>query len=160
LEKINKKAKKLADLLEKVTAIPLIIVGGVMFSIVIIGTFYRYVLNSTLTWVPEMSRYFLVWLTLLGSVVALGKEEHVSVTFFYKKLPNKIKIIFDIIKYLLVGYFSYVLLTAGMKFADTTYVGTFTKIPGRITRSILPISGGLMLIISFHKLLKIIKNKN
>ena len=131
-----------------------------MIIINTVGVFYRYVLNSTLTWVPEMSRYFLVWLTLLGSVVALGKEEHVSVTFFYKKLPNKIKIIFDIIKYLLVGYFSYVLLTAGMKFADATYVGTFTKIPGRITRSILPISGGLMLIISFHKLLKIIKNKN
>ncbi|MFN2363784.1 MAG: TRAP transporter small permease, partial [Halarsenatibacteraceae bacterium] len=103
-------------------------------------------------WVPELSRYMLIWLTLLGTVIALDKEEHVSVSFFYNKLHPTIKYILNIVKYILIGYFAYVLLTAGIQFADTRYVGTFTGVSGTIPRSILPISGGLLLMITLKKL--------
>lgn len=130
-----------------------------LFMIVIntIGVFYRYVLANPLPWVPELSRYSLIWLTILGAVVALYKEEHVSITILYNKFPLKLKTILNIIKYILIGYFSYILIIAGVQYADTGYVGTFTGISGTYPRAIIPISGGLFLVISLQKLVNEVK---
>jgi len=113
LEKINKKAKKLADLLEKVTAIPLIIVGGVMFSIVIIGTFYRYVLNSPLLWAETAARYLMIWLALVAASISLKRREHIGVEFFVKKLKPGFRKIVKLITNLFILYFLYILLKEG-----------------------------------------------
>lgn len=147
---------KLILVIEIICALLLII----MIGINTIGVFYRYVLGNSIPWVSELSRYLLIWLTLLGSVIALEKNEHVSVSFFYRKLPSMIKFSLNILKYILIGYFSYILLTAGLRFADTGYSGTFTDIPGPIIRSILPISGGLLLIITFKKLFNLFRPSN
>jgi len=113
LEKINKKAKKLADLLEKVTAIPLIIVGGIMFSIVIIGTFYRYVLNSPLLWAETAARYLMIWLALVAASISLKRREHIGVEFFVKKLKPGFRKIVKLITNLFILYFLYILLKEG-----------------------------------------------
>lgn len=113
MEKINKKAKKLADLLEKVTAIPLIIVGGVMFSIVIIGTFYRYVLNSPLLWAETAARYLMIWLALVAASISLKRREHIGVEFFVKKLKPGFRKIVKLITNLFILYFLYILLKEG-----------------------------------------------
>lgn len=113
MEKINKKAKKLADLLEKVTAIPLIIVGGIMFSIVIIGTFYRYVLNSPLLWAETAARYLMIWLALVAASISLKRREHIGVEFFVKKLKPGFRKIVKLITNLFILYFLYILLKEG-----------------------------------------------
>lgn len=113
MEKINKKAKKLADLLEKITAIPLIIVGGAMFSIVIIGTFYRYVLNSPLLWAETAARYLMIWLALVAASISLKRREHIGVEFFVKKLKPGFKKIVKLVTNLFILYFLYILLKEG-----------------------------------------------
>lgn len=113
MEAINKKAKKLADFLEKITAIPLIIVGGVMFSIVIIGTFYRYVLNSPLLWTETAARYLMIWLALVAASISLKRREHIGVEFFVKKLKPGFKKVIKLITNLFILYFLYILLKEG-----------------------------------------------
>ncbi|MFN2363789.1 MAG: TRAP transporter small permease, partial [Halarsenatibacteraceae bacterium] len=75
----SKSYKSIMKITEIVCALLLIS----MIGINTVGVFYRYVLKISLPWVPELSRYMLIWLTLLGTVIALDKEEHVSVSFFY-----------------------------------------------------------------------------
>lgn len=57
----------------------------IMFSILFV-TFYqvvsRYVLNTPLFWSEELTRYLLIWMTMIGSAMALSKHEHFSITTF------------------------------------------------------------------------------
>ena len=113
MQKINKKAKKAADILEKITAFPLIIVGGAMFFIVILGTFYRYVLNSSLLWAETAARYLMIWMALVAASISLKRREHIGVEFLVNKLKPSIKKVVKLITNLFILYFLYVLLKEG-----------------------------------------------
>lgn len=47
--------------------------------VVAAGVFWRYVLNDSLSWTEEVSRYLLIWLAATGSVVAMHRRELVAI---------------------------------------------------------------------------------
>lgn len=47
--------------------------------VVAAGVFWRYVLNDSLSWTEEVSRYLLIWLAAIGSVVAMHRRELVAI---------------------------------------------------------------------------------
>lgn len=57
----------------------------------------RYVFNSGITWAEELSRFLLIFVTLMGSVYALAKNEHLQVDIFIKKLPPKAQMVLKFI---------------------------------------------------------------
>jgi TRAP-type C4-dicarboxylate transport system permease small subunit len=59
----------------------------VMFVSVLIQIFFRYVLQSPLTWTEEASRYSFIWIVLLGAAFAVRKKEHVVMEVLVKRLP-------------------------------------------------------------------------
>ena len=124
MQKINKKAKKAADILEKITAVPLIIVGGAMFFIVILGTFYRYVLNSSLLWAETAARYLMIWMALVAASISLKRREHIGVEFLVNKLKPSIKKVVKLITNLFILYFLYVLLKEGWMLAVSSKTQT------------------------------------
>ena len=137
--------KFLYKFLKNITEIICGILLFIMIVNIVIGVFSRYVLGSSLPWVPELTRYFMIWLSMIGAALALDRGEHVSVSFFYEKFPGKLKLVFDIIKFLIIIVFSYVLISSGLEFADTISRGSFTRIPGFYPRISLPIGGTLIL---------------
>ena len=50
----------------------------VMLGIVLVGLFYRYVIDEALSWYDEFAGYLLVWLTMAGSVVGLARRKHIG----------------------------------------------------------------------------------
>jgi len=48
MQRLNAMAISASNLLERITAVPLIIIGGLMLGVVLVGTFWRYVLNDPL----------------------------------------------------------------------------------------------------------------
>lgn len=59
----------------------------VMFVSVLIQIFFRYVLQSPLTWTEEASRYSFIWTVLLGAAFAVRRKEHVVMEVLVKRFP-------------------------------------------------------------------------
>jgi len=51
--------------------------------------FFRYVMNASLSWSEELSRFCFVWSIYLGASLAVKKEQHVRVTAQYLLLPKR-----------------------------------------------------------------------
>lgn len=58
--------------------------SGVVFA----QFFSRYVLNASIFWTEELARYLLISVAFLGSVMAVRKNSHIFVEFFYRYLPH------------------------------------------------------------------------
>jgi TRAP-type C4-dicarboxylate transport system permease small subunit len=63
----------------------------VMFVSVLIQIFFRYVLQSPLTWTEEASRYSFIWIVLLGAAFAVRTKEHVVMEVLVNRFPKPLK---------------------------------------------------------------------
>jgi TRAP-type C4-dicarboxylate transport system permease small subunit len=86
-----KKQGKLWPGLIKLIHVLIIILLAAMVIVVPVGVFARYVLNSAISWGEEFSRYCMIWLAMLGGMVALLDNAHVGVSVFVDLFPAKIK---------------------------------------------------------------------
>lgn len=57
----------------------------------ILQVFFRYVINSSLSWSEELSVWSLVWLVFIGSVVLIRNWEHIHIPTFVNWLPLKLR---------------------------------------------------------------------
>lgn len=55
--------------------------------VIFVQFFTRYVLNDSIGWTEEIARYLLVTVTFAGSALAMRRNTHISVEFFYRYLP-------------------------------------------------------------------------
>ena len=49
--------------------------------------FFRFVLNASLTWSEELSRFAFIWLVYMGAVLGAKERIHIRVTAFHRLLP-------------------------------------------------------------------------
>ncbi len=124
MEQINSLARKIADILEKLTAVPLVIMGGAMVVVVLAGTFWRYVLNDPLLWTEEAARYLMIWVVLIGASITMRHREHVRINAIVNLFPEKVRIVLRLITNLFVVYFLYILTVYGWEMAQRSQVQT------------------------------------
>jgi TRAP-type C4-dicarboxylate transport system permease small subunit len=121
-----------------------------MLALVLVGVFYRYVVDQALSWYDEFAGYALVWLTMYGSVAALAKRKHIGFETLVEKLPPRTRQTVEVFGILCVMGFSAVMLVAGWRLmrgmADETAV-SIPSIRMAWIYSAMPISGALMLLI-------------
>jgi TRAP-type transport system small permease protein len=88
---------------------------AVMVVLVFGNVVLRYGFNSGITISEELSRWLLVWLTFLGSVVALRDHGHLGVDTLVRALPAFGKRICFVLSYLLMLYADWLLLAGSWK---------------------------------------------
>lgn len=49
--------------------------------------FFRFVLNASLTWSEELSRFAFIWLVYMGAVLGAKERIHIRVTAFHRLFP-------------------------------------------------------------------------
>jgi TRAP-type C4-dicarboxylate transport system permease small subunit len=133
-----------------------------MVVLVSLGVFFRYALNSALVWYDEFASYLLVWLTFYGSVVAFYRRRHIGFEVVVDRfLPNTRRIVELVAEFCVLG-FQVVLFYYGWlltrKMGDETAVSLVWVKMGWVY-SVLPISGGLMLLISLGRLAHLASGK-
>lgn len=94
--------KKISDGVDKVT----MVIACVFMVIVVLASslqvFTRYVMNASLSWTEECSRYCFVWATMMGAAVAYKRGSHVALDIISGRLKGKAKFVQRIITQLFV----------------------------------------------------------
>jgi TRAP-type C4-dicarboxylate transport system permease small subunit len=133
-----------------------------MVTLVCMGVFFRYVLNSSLTWYDEFASYLLVWLTFYGMVVADYRRKHIGFELLVDKLGGTQRRIVDFVAEIAVFGFQFVLCWYGWVLTRTMLDETAISLPwvkvGWIN-SVLPITGALVLLVSAARLAGIVTAK-
>ena len=62
-----------------------------MFISVLLQIFYRYLLQSPLTWTEEVARYSFIWTVLLGAAFAVRRKEHVAMNLLFDRFPKSVQ---------------------------------------------------------------------
>ena len=66
----------------------LALILGSLVVIMFIQVFCRYVLNNSLSWSEELTKYLFVWMTFLGGALCLRDKIHIGVDYFVSFLPK------------------------------------------------------------------------
>lgn len=69
---------------------PALVLFWVLAGVVFLQFFTRYVLNDSLGWTEEIARYLLIGVAFVGATMAVRKNTHIYVEFFYRYLPPRI----------------------------------------------------------------------
>ena len=120
-----------------------------MVMLVFLGVFFRYVLGASLAWYDEFASYLLVWLTFYGAVSASYRDLVVN---RFPSTPGKVA---RVIAELFVLGFQVVLFYYGWVLTQKMGNETAVSLPWikmAWVYSVLPIAGGLMLLISLERL--------
>ncbi|MGQ0749551.1 MAG: TRAP transporter small permease [Betaproteobacteria bacterium] len=132
-----------------------ILLLAALTTLVCAGVFFRYVLNASLVWYDEFASYMLVWLTFYGSIVAQYHGRHINFELLVDKLKPAARRVADIVSELAVLGFQFVLFWYGWILTERMGDETAISLPWvKVTwiNSVLPITGGIMLLISATRL--------
>ncbi len=133
-----------------------------MLALVVVGVFYRYVVGEALSWYDEFAGYVLVWLTMYGSVVALAKRTHIGFETVVEKLPPRARQAAEVLATLCIMGFALVMVVAGWQLVQGMSDDTAVSVPWirmAWVYSVMPISGGLMLLVCGVQLVEEIRGR-
>lgn len=89
--------RKIQHILNVILRTLIVVMGASMFVTVVLGVFFRYVLNKPLAWTTEVATYLLIWSTLVGTYYVQQENAHVRVAFVVDKLSDRPRRIVNII---------------------------------------------------------------
>jgi TRAP-type C4-dicarboxylate transport system permease small subunit len=76
-------------LYDQATTALLALSGFLMFGIAIVNALLRYFFDAPLVWAEEISRYSMVWGTLIGIALAYRGGQHVAITVLVDLMPKR-----------------------------------------------------------------------
>ena len=126
-----------------------------MVVVVFLEVFFRYVLGSSLAWYDEFDSYLLVWLTFYGAVSVSYRGRHIGFDLLVSRFMPNTRRMADAIAELFVLGFQIVLFYYGWILTQKMGNETAVSLPWvkmAWVYSVLPIAGGLMLLISLERL--------
>ncbi len=85
VKKIDSIEKAFHQVISKICIVAIFIMTCIVFYSVIM----RYIFKSAPFWGEEISRYILVWVSLLGASLAFSNREHAAVEYFTNKMSEK-----------------------------------------------------------------------
>ena len=131
-----------------------IVLMTVIFSWLVYG---RYILNSTPTWVEQISLLLIVLISFLGAAVGIYKKTHLGVSYFRNLCPPFFQRLCDVLSYLMLSIFGSLMCFYSYKlviFKWSTQI-PLIHVPEGLRAMPIMICGGLVLIFSIGHLINI-----
>jgi len=140
LKKFERYLSKLED------ALILILLLGILF-LAVGQIVLRNGFSTSLSWSDASLKMAVLWLTLIGSVVAARENRHLSIDVFSKFLPPRLKRGLDILVQMVSTIICVILTYYSFKFVQLTFEFKdqfLSRYPLWWVQSILPLGFGLM----------------
>lgn len=103
-------ANRLGFLIEMVSGALCVLSFATMVSVMLVGVFFRYVLNNPFDWTEELARWLWLALSFLAINIPLRRNEHFGLDFVAKMLPVNVAKGLDYLVDLLTALFLIVLI--------------------------------------------------
>ena len=141
--------------IERFTRILLIILDSVItfffsviFTLTVLLVVLRYVFNTAIIGGNEALEYLFIYTTAIGAAVALGRRDHIKITYFVDKLPGGVRRVVDVSDLILIGFINGVMIWYGIPWIQS--VGSFQspvlRIPNMIIQASIPIGCSLVIL--------------
>jgi TRAP-type C4-dicarboxylate transport system permease small subunit len=130
----------------------LIVMLGAMAAIVFTNVVLRYTVGESLFWAEEVSRYLMIWLTLLGTGLVLRHGGHIAIDNLQDALPGgtegRAAQALRVLNVLLMLVFFVGMIIAGWQYCQRTMFQTAaaTQLPMAYVYAALPIGFALCLV--------------
>ena len=99
--------------LDRSLEVLVMVVMAILVLDVLWQVFTRLVLRDPSTWTEELAVFMLIWVSLLGAAVALGRGAHLGIDYFVGKLPARVRLGTEVIVFLSVSAFSLLVMVIG-----------------------------------------------
>ena len=142
-----------------VVHIPELLIFWILFSVLFLQFFSRYLLNDSPGWTEEISRYLLIGLAFIGSITCVKRNAHIFLEFIYRMVSKKTTKILLIIVGLTSTFFytfcTYLSIILINKLSNQMMVTI--NYPKNILYYFIFICLIIMSILSFIRLIKMVK---
>jgi len=150
---------KTGNILEQALNFVAIILFAMIFIVVLLQIFFRYILNDPLIWTEELARYLFIWLCFTGWVIASRHSDHITIVAVRDKLPVVLQKLVGLLTQ--SGYIALaaILIWQGsFLFQRNLSVETVTLFfPFALVYFIVPVAGILIAIIAITDSIKIVR---
>ncbi len=132
--------------LSYVVAFLLLAMSAVVFG----NVFSRYLLDASLGWYEEVSRFLLIWIVFLGAVIALIRGDHLGIDVLLLVLPARARRMVVVLTDMLVLVALAIMFQGAWEMAIDSlrsgWVASSVPIPYGWVYMVGPVSAGLMFI--------------
>lgn len=136
----------------------IVLFTAVMTVTVITQVLTRYVVFRSIPWTEELSRYLLIWVTMLGAAAGYRQKVHIGIQFFRDKLPPNVGKIVEIITVVIVLLCSLVIARYGFTYSSRTIrqLAPAMRLSMRYFTAAIPVGMVFFLIYSLEEVLHIV----
>ncbi len=138
--------------IRKIIDVVLPTIASIFFSIgfisAFLGAFTRtFTKSSSFVWTNEVTQLSMIWATMLVVGIAMRKKQMTAFSLIIDKLPEKARLVFDIIIQILVLVFYYVIFKYGLHLAlsNANLLCTTINFSMKWVYMIFPISSGMII---------------
>jgi tripartite ATP-independent transporter DctM subunit len=86
-------------------------------TLLLAGVTSRYVFSLPVVWIDEVASICFLWLAMLGSAIALDRNEHLRLTLFLHKMPERIQGFMEAFALLVIATFLLCLMVPAFDYA-------------------------------------------
>lgn len=129
---------------------------AIMTAVVLLGVFFRYVLNNSLGWSEETAILMMIWVAFLVAPFAYRSGGNVAIDMFVSALPQRALTVLRIIINLLVLWLLYRFLMEAALFVERglRVRANTLDIPIGYVRAIVPVSMVAMMAVAVELILR------
>jgi TRAP-type C4-dicarboxylate transport system permease small subunit len=134
----------------------------VILTLTIVLVILRYGFNESIIGGNEVMEYLFIYTTAIGAAVALGRREHIKITWFADKLSHRVRRLVDVFGFLSIAFINLVMIYYSVPWIRT--VGSFEspvlRLPNRTIQLIVPIGCGLVILYCLYHIMATIVGGN
>lgn len=122
---------------------------AVMIGLLLLGVTSRYALHLPIVWIDEAASFCFLWFAMLGSAVAIDRNEHLRLTLFLHMMPNRWTGYVNALALVLVATFLGAMLPPSVEYVMEEWAVTSAalNLPMSFRASALPFGIVLMLLL-------------
>lgn len=156
MKNISALLRRISDIINKWVLVGIVILMIALSLLLATSVFFRYVLNDSIYWSSEVSRYLLAWLAFIGTTAAYKKGAHLGIDLFSTHISAKANELRKIVILLAITTIWVVILVESFKL-EHLYSSQRTStlnLPYSIPFSVLPVTAIIWIIHTIADLTK------
>lgn len=140
----------------------ILLAAVVMIGSLLLGVFFRYVVQSSLSWSEEVAILGFTWVVLLTASLGVREDSHVRITLIDDILPAKPRWALAQLILLAIAAFGLVMVWTGYTFIEFTLgqVSPAVQYPSWLMNSAVPVSGALITVHALARLQRFSSSTN